>query len=144
MRVASMVLGIVGGVLAIITAIVFIVMGGVMASLNNDIDFDIQIENRGFPFDRHSFWMSGNSDDMALTVFHSMGIIFLIAGSVSLAGGVLGIVGGSIVKKKNVPAGVLLIIAAVLCASVLFTLAAIFALVHDKKNPPPKKVIEQT
>lgn len=142
MKVASMVLGIVGGVMAIIVAIIFIVMGSVMVSMDSGIDFDVQIEKSGFPFDRH-FWFSGNSDNMAQGIINRIGIFFLAGGTISFITGILGIVGGAIVRKKNVTAGVLMIIAAVLGASVLFTLGAIFALIPDKKAKPALEAIEQ-
>lgn len=143
MKVASMVLGIVGGIMAIIFAIVFIVMGSVMISLDSDTDFDVQLEKSGSPFAKHSFWFSGSSDGMALVVLNKIGVFFLMGGIISFIGGVLGIVGGAIVKNKNIPAGILMIIAAVLCASVLFILGAIFAFIRDKKPNPETEAIAE-
>jgi hypothetical protein len=73
----------------------------------------------------------------ALTTVYIFGILGII-------GGVLGIVGGALIKKKNILAGVFLIIAAItgffvalgFLASILFIIAAIFAFIPDKKATP--------
>lgn len=140
MRKASFVLGIVGGSLALLMALLFIACGILLMAINSDfiqrildvVQADVP-HAAGFLFD----W----STDVA-------GITAIVIGGVKAVCGVLGLVGGLSVKTNNVTAGVLMIVAAGVSliitgawiTTVLLTLGGIFALVKEK----PPVVTSQT
>ena len=121
MRTASMVLGIVGGALAILTGIMFILMGAYFI-------------DGSFFFGGFDYYdsLDGFYNSFTSTMF----TVYLVLGILTIAAGALGLTGGIIVKKKNVTAGILLIIGAVLTFSIPLILAAIFALVKEKEPVP--------
>ncbi len=142
MRKASSILGIVGGALSLFVALLFVVGGILLMALNtNGIwdfvrHFDVNIPYFG---DQIYNWIPGFT-----------GIVVIIVGILKAACGALGLVGGTMVKKNNVTAGVLMIVAAGVSlvitggffSMVLFTLGGIFALVKEKPpvtpvQPPP-------
>lgn len=133
MRTPSMVLGIIGGVIAILFGL-FMVLGGVVFLDDSwwDETYDTGVVYDGIAYQSYE---TAESDTIAAAVFITLG-------ACSVASGVLGLAGGCIVKKKNRTAGVMMIIAAVLSAIgffnlisvVLFILGAVFAL---KKEPQP-------
>lgn len=120
MRTASMILGIVGGAIAILSGIILILFGAYFA----DGSFF-----GGFDYYNNLDFFYNNFYAIMFTAYLMFGIIGIAAGGVGLAGGI-------IVKKKNTVAGVLLIIAAVFTFSIPFILAAIFALVKEKEPAP--------
>ncbi|OQA46708.1 MAG: hypothetical protein BWY46_01989 [Firmicutes bacterium ADurb.Bin300] len=120
MRTASLVLGIIGGVLAVIFALIFMASGALVGSLGG------------------AFEIEGNlpADQAAGLVASSLYII----GGLSIVGAVLGIVGGAMAKKKNILAGIFLIVAAIpslftglgIIASILFIIGGVFAFIPQK------------
>ncbi len=155
MRTAGMVMGIVGGAIALLFAIL-IIFGGLTfmnlgiwdSSYDYDYDFDSDLnldslddlEDLNFNFDLDDY----ASDNIAYRNAQEMGFAFartivLVFGILTGIAGVLGLVGGLIVKKKNVAAGVLMIIAAVLSffniiSMALFILGAVFSLMRDRSK----------
>lgn len=146
MRTASLVLGIVGGVLAIIFAIVFMVSGAFFFSVASGEAEGIAIEvnDVSIDVDEAAF---GGADEASIVVGAASGFFWII-GILSIIGAVLGIVGGALAKKKNVVAGILMIVAAVpsfftgigFIASILFIIGGIFALVPESKPVQPTPV----
>ncbi|MEL7604111.1 MAG: DUF4064 domain-containing protein, partial [Bacillota bacterium] len=153
MRTASLVLGIVGGVLAIIFSFIAFgtaaaldigssYLGGDMDEYMDDFSDALEdYESGDFDFD-YDF----NSDydyewDYAATAVSGTATYFYIAGALGIVGGILGIIGGAIVKKKNVLAGIFLIVACVLAslslwgiiAGIVLLIGGILALVKDKR-----------
>ena len=108
MKNTSRVLGIIGGVIAILFGL-FLALGGTV-------------------FMDTSKWESlyiasaGMSDVVTKSQYldqtRAAGIAFIGFGIASCIAGALGLIGGIIVKKKNVVSGVMMIIAAVVCAAV--------------------------
>ncbi|MEL7603479.1 MAG: DUF4064 domain-containing protein [Bacillota bacterium] len=121
MRTASMVLGIIGGALAVLGGIMLIIFGSFFGS-SDFMQF-------GLPGD-FSSGMFSSMFSMIATMYTVMGILYL-------PGGIVGLTGGIIVKNKNMAGGILLIISAVLTlGSIPLILAAIFALVKEKPKAP--------
>jgi hypothetical protein len=123
-----MVLGIIGGALSLVGALSSIAIGIVM---NSEIGFFADLFNKVY---------SGFFNITADT----WGIVMIVCGAAQAICGVLGLVSGLTVKKKNITAGVLMIIAAVVSllitgwlAMILFTLGGVFALVKEKPPVPP-------
>lgn len=122
-----------------------------------DSDYEGDFDDLTFEFNSDEFHFKGDldaftdefADDLAkdVTVYavDTISAWFYIAGIVSIIGGILGIIGGIIVRKKNVTAGVLLIIAAVascltiigFVSAILLVLAAVFAFIPEKPSSPP-------
>ena len=144
MRTASLVLGIVGGALALIWVLFFTFIFVSIDSIQSDFDYEdsytyddadsmLSQENGVFLAQRQSMFT-----DPAFAPLIAIGVAGLI-------GGGLGIAGGIIVRKRNVAAGVMLIVAALLCVMAFFIsticliLAAIFAFIKEKPKPvyPP-------
>ena len=128
MRKASMVLGIIGGAMSLLSALSSIVIGIIMSS---DTGFFANMFNKMY---------SGVFNIKADT----WGVVLIVCGASQVICGVLGLVGGLMVKKKNITAGVLMIISAGVSllitgwlAVILFTLGGIFALVKEKQPVPP-------
>ncbi len=125
MKTASLVLGIIGGVLAIIFAIMFIASGALVNTAVDTLEgFDAFDEVYNAAVGATTTWL-------------------YVAGILSIIGGILGIVGGALAKKKNVLAGILLVVAAIaslftalgFIATILFVLAAVFAFIPEKSAP---------
>ncbi len=150
MRTASMVLGIVGGILAIIFSIVALVIAGTADIFIPNVnyyddfmdEFDDALEGFGdeygfeFDFDYNYDW-----NDAAQSAARA-GITYMyVAGSLGIIGGILGIIGGAVVKKKNVLAGIFMIIGCVLSSlsgwglfgSIPLLVGGILALIKDKR-----------
>ncbi len=128
MRKASMVLGIIGGAMSLLSALSSIVIGIIMSS------------DAGFFADLFNKMYSGVFNIKADT----WGVVLIVCGTSQVICGVLGLVGGLMVKNKNITAGVLMIISAGVSllitgwlAVILFTLGGIFALVKEKQPVPP-------
>ena len=155
MRTAGMIMGIVGGAIALLFAIL-IIFGGLTfmnlgiwdGSYDYDYDFDTDLnldsldnlDDLDFNVDFDDY----ASDSIAYRDAEEMGLAFagtfvLVFGILTGIAGVLGLVGGLIVKKKNVAAGVMMIIAAVLSffniiSMALFILGAVFSLMRDRSK----------
>jgi hypothetical protein len=164
MRTASLVLGIIGGVLAIIFAVISFFIGTAanvaldeLEDINiSDIDGMEDLDDFQILIEDENVHIDGSVDLDEPLQFAGrfagsfVGALFWIPAILSLIGGVLGIVGAALTRKKNVIAGVLMIIAAVLClftvvgfiSTILFVLGGIFALINDKSAqapvPPPQ------
>lgn len=148
MRTASRVLGIVGGCLAIVFSL-FIIFAGVMFIAvipiieNSEFDSSIQPDNDfddGFNFN--------NEEVDESTRFG--GMIFLGLGSLIFTSGVLGLVGGILVKKRNVLSGIFMLIGGGICLiiiwafllGILLLLGGIFALVNESKTPATQPIVQ--
>lgn len=140
MRTASMVLGIVGGCIALVIAL-FVIFGGIVF-----MTFIQNFESSEFYSDFESdndFDNSFNFNEEESSRFG--GTIFLVMGSVLFVCGVLGIVGGILVKKRNILSGIFMIISAAvffftfwgIIAAILLLLGGIFALVNESKDIVP-------
>ncbi len=127
MRTAGMIMGIVGGAIAILFGAFFIFGSAMFFSMGS--------------------WNSYMSDSYSQAQQASSitgGTVFLVIGIIIILTGVLGLVGGLIIKKKNVAAGVMMIVAAGLSlfsffniiSMVLFILGGIFALMRDRSQIP--------
>lgn len=132
MKNTSMVLGIIGGAISILFGLL-LVQGGTM-------------------FMNTSIWENAYNTSEALSDVMpesqyinqttTAGAVFLGFGIGSVVAGALGLIGGIIVKKKNVASGVMMIIAAVLSlfaffnlvSMTLFILGGIFALKKEPQN----------
>lgn len=137
MKKASSVLGIVGGALSLFTALLCVVGGIVLMAMNSSAIWDFVRH-----FDVNIPFFGDNMFDWSLDI---AGIVVIIFGLLKAACGVLGLIGGTMVKKNNVTAGVLMIVAAGVSlvitggffSMVLFTLGGIFALVKEKPPVAP-------
>ncbi len=117
MRTASMVLGIIGGALALLGGLMLILLGSFFAS-----GFFYQLDMPSdFPFELFTQFLPR---------------FYTILGIAAMAGGAVGLAGGIMVKKKNVTGGVLLIVGAAITFRITLILAAIFAFVKEKPKAP--------
>lgn len=140
MKKASSVLGIVGGALSLFMALLCVVGGIVLMAMNSSAIWDFVRR-----FDVNVPFFGNNMFDWSLDI---AGIAVIIFGLLKAACGVLGLVGGTMVPKNNVTAGVLMIVAAGVSlvitggffSMVLFTLGGIFALIKEK---PPVAPVQQ-
>lgn len=177
MRTASMVLGIVGGAIALILAIVLFIGSSFVAAVPwseyNNFDWNYS-DSSGFDWSTDSSdssdweWNDSTSSDELNNLLDSLknndsdyntdslaevpgvvqnmvGTVLLVPAICALIAGVLGLIGGIIVKKKNVAAGVLMIISAVLSlisffniiSMALFIVGGVFALMRDRSKQQP-------
>lgn len=142
MRTASRVLGIVGGCIALLIAL-FAIFGGVvfMAIIPN---FENVFESEDFDFDNDFDDSIFNQDEME-QASRQGGMMFLAVGSVIFICGVLGIVGGILVKKHNILSGIFMLIGGVISfftvwgiiVAILLILGGIFALINESKDSVP-------
>lgn len=164
MKTAGLVLGIIGGILAIILGFVYI-LGGIAAdaivgstdqlsNTLNELDASLselsdQMEAEGWTVDDSDYGLGDLTDELEVSGLDSaydatVGAAITSAyifGILAIIGGILGIIGGALIKKKNILAGIFLIIGAItgffvalgFLASILFIIAAIFAFIPDKK-----------
>lgn len=164
MRTASMVLGIVGGVLAILLAVLFLLSSSLISGIvtqaldnaeltvNQDrfeiVGFDVYaqetsliVESSDFRFEiKNAGGMVGSMSDAGAKFVN---IALIVIASLSAAGGLLAIFGGAFARKKHVAAGILMLAGAVLSfftifgifASLLLILGAILAFMPIKKQP---------
>lgn len=137
MRKASKVLGIVGGAVSLLAALLCIIGGIIFMTTDTGMFadlFDNMYMDMGFASNMIMSWTAG-----------ILGIVLIVIGVLNAVGGVLGLVGGLMVDKKNVTAGVLMIVSAGLSlllsgnwlTMILCTLGGIFALVKEKPPVPP-------
>ncbi|MDD4096458.1 MAG: DUF4064 domain-containing protein [Oscillospiraceae bacterium] len=134
MRNASMVLGIIGGVICIPEGL-FLIAAGVIF-INPEIWQSIY--NPGLTEAGRQFLPDSRLISFSATLFIIFGVLFFIAAA-------LGLIGGIIVKKKNVASGVMMIVAAVLSllayfnvlSMILFLIGGILALMKEPQNVMP-------
>ena len=137
MRKASSVLGIIGGAWSLLMELISVVAGIFIISLNSHGMWDFVRQ-----FDINIPFFGDKLFDWSFDIF---GIIVIIIGVLNAGCGVLGLVGGNMVRKNNITAGILMIVAAGLSliitgnffSMVLFTLGGIFALVKEKPPVAP-------
>ncbi len=148
MRTASMVLGIVGGVLALLFAIIYLISGAFVSGSANIIDDYTNFNNGEFSddfFDSYddgtfSYEFDVNPGAIVDYGIQAAAVWLWISGVLSIIGGVLGIIGGAQVKKKNVMAGVFMLVGGVLSvftgvgfiSMVVLVVGGILALVKEK------------
>jgi hypothetical protein len=140
MRKASSVLGIVGGALALACAAIGIVGGVLLTAFAPDFFQNFS------GFFRNDF-MPGNMPSFMGFAWQAGGIVIIVVSVMMLAVGVLALMGGNLVKKNNVKAGVLMLVGGGISMftgygwviTVLCVLGGIFALVKEKSpdNAPP-------
>ena len=118
MKQASVILGIVGGALKILSAVMLLCIAGFMFPML------LSLGSRN----------SAVNSEQVLRMLQS--IYSIIAIPIGI-GGVLGLIGGLTVKKNNTTGGVLMIIGTVLGFDVLLLLGSIFAFMHEKQPVPP-------
>ncbi len=137
MRKASMILGIIGGVAAILVGLLAI-SGGVFFN-NAYPEIMDEIESEGaYPVELEQ--AAGFEAGTKLA-----GQLFMGIGYVILAAGVMGLIGGIVVNKNNIIAGVLMLISSVvtfftvwaILSFILFLLGGIFALIKDDSAAQP-------
>jgi|GEM_PF-1522359 len=155
MKTASLVLGIIGGVLAIIFAIITMAggafMGGAAGYIQGTDEFGStmdeltdQLEAEGFVIEDGDV----NFDALDDAINYGAGAVatgLYIAGILGIVGGILAIVGGALAKKKNVLAGIFMLVAAVpsfftflgFLASIVLIIGGILALIPEKQSAPP-------
>ncbi|MBN1892511.1 MAG: DUF4064 domain-containing protein [Clostridiales bacterium] len=130
MRNASKVLGIIGGVISVLLGLFLILTGATFfmkTSLWEPINNPTELIREVLPESRYI--------TLAATLFVIWGIVSVIAAA-------LGLIGGIIVKKKNVASGVMMIVAAVLSifayfnliSMTLFIIGGVFALKKEPQN----------
>ena len=128
MRKTSMILGIIGGVIAIIIAL-FVIGGGIFLRNVPEI-----MENA------HNLRIAERVASRGMS-YDIMGSVTIIVGVVILLNGVLGIVGGSMVREHNTAGGIMMLVAGfvsfitgwAIISFVLFLIGGIFAFVKDDK-----------
>ncbi len=137
MKTASRVLGIVGGCIAFIFS-AFIILGGVA--------FSTIFPNIEFPENDTEIIVNGEKIEFDNNIdkdsYQKAGLVFVGYGSAILFAGILGILGGIFVKKKNIVAGILMLVGSAISfftlwgifISLLLLLGGIFALVRDSSN----------
>ncbi len=114
MRTTSRVLGIIGAAISILLSM--LLLFGAVSFLNTSI-----WENR---YDESDAFDDVMPKSQYVKETSLAGGVFLVFGIAAVAAGVLGLVGGIIVKKKNVAAGVMMIIAAVVSLFTFFNVAS--------------------
>ena len=120
MRKASMILGIIGGLIAILLALSFIIQCIEFSNMD-------AIDKQNMIF---------KEEEQMAILWYFTGIAYAV-----LAAGLIGIVGGAIVKKNNKAAGLFMIIAGIvtlitiiaIIACPLLLLGVILSIVTDKK-----------
>jgi len=139
MRKASMVLGLIGGIMAILIALL-IIAGGVFFSqaLPALMDSELSAEY----YDEIGELDADVDMDTAMSM---VGVVFAGLGGLLLVAGILGVIGAAVVNKNNVLAGVLMLIGGVIAmitiygflCFILLILGGIFALVRDNSASQP-------
>jgi len=136
MRKTSMILGIIGGVVALLLALALIFMGILVLDTGLWKDaFDILAKEYHGIITEYEFLQSASIG----------GIVFISLGICAAVAGILGVVGGSIVKRSNVAAGVMMIIATVLSvvsffnliSIILFVIGSVFAFRREPQSAAP-------
>ncbi len=136
MRKVSFGLGLAGGILGILTGI----FNTIALLVFKSIDFVDLGEKLHMPdfFEHSGFFFSDLKIFSALSAFYWVGI------AMTLVAGILGIIGAVILKNKNIPAGILLLVGGGLCfaggsstlVAALLIAAGVLALVKPKGKLP--------
>lgn len=145
MRKASMVLGIIGGVTAILIGLLIIsgsivFMSVMMDEITGSDDFQSYNEQ-----EQEEYYEESVNPESVIRLIETF---YVIWGVLILISGILGVVGAALVNRKNVLAGALMLVG---CAISLFTfwgfiafllmlLGGIFALVKDSSAPQTPNV----
>jgi hypothetical protein len=153
MRTPSMVLGIIGGALSLVLALILVISAVAVFSaaplLEEYSDTDSWDTDFSFSYDSSDFEFSGLPDsfsrDFTSSVTTSIGGIVIVLAVLAFIAGVLGLVGGIIVRTHNTASGVMMIIAAPLSlfsyfnivSMTLFIIGAVFALKKERPPYPP-------
>ena len=148
MRTASTVLSIIGGTLAIIIA-VFLFFGGVMLKTVAPTIKNLDLEGVEYcaynDSVRSMYFDEETTKEFFENVTDRVGFLSIIAGWALFVSATLGIVGGILAKKKNVLAGILMIVGALLSIftlvgilpGLLLIAGGILAIIKDPKKPAP-------
>jgi hypothetical protein len=147
MKKAAMVLGIIGGSLAILISLFYVLAFGMHINVgpssysSEEYSYSEEYGSREWdtPWSEPEYtpdFNPGASRDFSTTALVLL-VIMIIPG---MAGGGLGIAGGILAEKKNVMAGVFMCVGAVITALfcitfILLLLGGIFALVKGKDDP---------
>ena len=143
MRTAGMVLGIIGGSIALIIAVVVFVVALLSFATSDFIESEVMSDMDGVYEACDAYGVEYDSDIIEESLSYGAktgGYIAIGTGIALFISGILGIVGGAMTKKKHVLAGVFMLISAVLSfitiwgilAGLLLLLGGIFALVKVK------------
>jgi len=158
MKTASTVLGIIGGVICIILAIVCLVAALAINPANQFIqdEFD-RWEEDEFPFDEFELTVNGEEvfteedfeeygydyTNMPRMVWGMARDTLIVFAVLFFIGGILGIIGAAIVRRSHVAAGVLQLIAAFIgfVSFILLLIGGILALASGKEQPPAQQQV---
>ncbi len=145
MRKASMVLGLIGGILAILIALLLFAGGAFISQMAPSLmesEFNSEYAELSSEYPE----LNGANADIDMdTAVNMVGYVFAGIGGLILVAGILGVVGAVVVKKSNVLAGVLMILGGILAlisiygfiSFILLLLGGIFALVRDNSANQP-------
>jgi hypothetical protein len=144
MKTAGRVLGIVGGAIAILIAliysflIIFSIPGGEIPTAANE-EMQQYSEDSGDVYGEDSFTFDPGQyfSERRVAAVQPNVVLFVALLGLGLIGGILGLIGGIVINKKPVLSGVFLIIGAVFTAlfilpMVLMVIAAVFAWIKPK------------
>ncbi len=137
MRKSSMVLGLIGGILAVLIGLL-IIAGGAFFTEMFPTMMESEIYSAGSDFED----FSSADMDMMSSVFT---VFFTAFGAAILIAGILGVIGAAVVNKNNVLAGVLMLLGAAFTfftvyafiSFILLLLGGIFALTREKSPNDP-------
>ena len=144
MRKASMILGIIGGVIAILVAL-FAILGGLIfrtavpSLMESDIYDEMITEYNEEMSDKIDGEIYTPDVDDFTEGYKVAGYMFIGIGGIIFISGLLGIIGGAIVKKNNIAAGIMMLIGSCITLFTLWSilsfplllLGGIFAFVKD-------------
>ena len=141
MKKASVILGIIGGVIAILIGLVAVGGGVMFRTVMPEI---METEEFAEAYNEQLEGYSGEVMD-AESMFNMAGSVYTGFGIFIIVAGIFGIVGGALVKKNNIVAGVLMLVGAALSlfsvvgflAFLLMLLGGIFAFIKEKAAPQP-------
>ena len=136
MRKVSFGLGLAGGILGILTSI----FNTIALLVFKSIDFVDIGEKLHMP----DFFEHGSGFFSDLKIFSALSAFYWVGIAITLAAGILGIIGAGILKNKNIPAGVLMLVGGGLClfggsstlVAALLIAAGVLALVKPKEKLP--------
>lgn len=151
MKIASSVLGIVGGVLTILLAVVFLLMGVLHTPIRefveqdlvefvNDADWDDvkvivdgeTVVDTDFDWDR----THGLRRGVYVFGLNILQGVFWVIAALLLTGGIVGLIGGAIARRNSTAGGAMMLVAAFLgfCCFPFFLTGGILALVSTKQE----------
>jgi hypothetical protein len=141
MKKASFGLGLAGGILGVVMSIYNTIALLVLKNIDiPDISEKLHIPDM---FEHSGFFFSNFRLGTLVSTYYWAGVVLI------LAAGILGIIGASILKKKNTAAGVLMLVGAGLCiisgmhtlVAALLIAAGILALVKPKEKKPEESQV---